>query len=115
MKIGNRITNPGELRTPVLFQNPTVSKDAGGAQTIAWADLDTAYVKIVNAHGPEAVTSDALKSVQRSVWTRRYHASVTPLTSGVLNGQRWQVISVDDIQNRHEYMELVMELAKPTV
>lgn len=115
MKLGNQTTNPGELRTPVLFQNPTVSKNANGAQVIAWTDLDTAYVKIVNAHGQEAATSDALKNVQRSTWTRRYNASVTPLTSAVLDGQRWQVISVDDIQNRHEYMELVMELAKATV
>jgi head-tail adaptor len=115
VKIAGRTTNPGELRTPVLFQNPTVSKDAGGAQVIAWSDVDTAYVKIVNAHGQEAVTSEALKNVQRSTWTRRYNASVTTLTSGVLNGQRWQVVSVDDVQNRHEYMELVVELAKATV
>jgi len=115
MKLGNRTTNPGEMRTPVLFQNPTVSKDAGGAQVLSWSDLDTAYVKIVNAHGQEAVGSEVLKSVQRSWWTRRYHASVTTKTSAVLDGQRWQVISVDDIQNRHEYMELVMELAKATV
>jgi len=115
MKIGNQTTNPGELRTPILFQNPTVTKDAGGAQVIAWTDVDTAYVKIVNAHGQEAVTSDALKSVQRSTWMRRYSASVSTLTSGVLDGQRWQVISVDEIQNRHEYMELVVELPKATV
>jgi SPP1 family predicted phage head-tail adaptor len=112
MRIGNRITNPGELRTPVLFQNSTISQDAGGAQTTAWVDLDTAYVKIVNAHGQEAVASDALKSVERSTWLRRYHASVSTVTAGVLDGQRWQVVSVDDIQNRHEYMELVVERAK---
>jgi head-tail adaptor len=115
MNLNGKTTNPGELRTPIQFQNPTVSQDAGAAQTVTWSDLDTAYVKIVNAHGVEAVTSDALKSVQRAIWTRRYNASVTTLTSGLLGGQRWQVISVDDIQNRHEYMELMVELAKPTV
>jgi head-tail adaptor len=115
MNLNGRITNPGELRTPVQFQNPTVTKDAGGAQQVSWSALDTAYVKIVNAHGVEAVTSDTLKNVQRATWTRRYNASVTNLTSGLLNGQRWQVISVDDIQNRHEYMELVVERALGTV
>ncbi len=54
-----------------------MTKDSGGAQITAWVDIDTAYVKIVNAHGEEVVASDALKSVQRSTWTRRYHASVT--------------------------------------
>ncbi|MCI0552559.1 MAG: phage head closure protein [Anaerolineae bacterium] len=115
MKLRNQTTNPGELRTPVLFQNPTVTKDPGGAQVIAWTDLDTAHIKIVNAHGEEVVTSDASKNVQRSTWLRRYNASVTSQTSGVLDGQRWQVIAVDDIQNRHEYMELLVELAKATV
>lgn len=115
MRLGTRITNPGELRTPVLFQNSTVTRMPGAAQKTEWIDLGTQYTKIVNAHGTEAVTSDALKSVQRSTWTIRYNPLITTKSSGVLNGERWLVISVDDIQNRHEYMELVVELAKATV
>jgi len=115
MKIANRTTNPGELRTPVTIQNPTVSKDAGGAQSTTWSDAAAIFAKWINAHGPEAATSDALKAVKRAVVTIRYLASVSEKSAVVKEGERWQVISMDDIQNRHEYIELVVELAKATV
>jgi SPP1 family predicted phage head-tail adaptor len=115
MNLNGKPFNPGELRTIVLFQTVTISKDAGGAQSPTYANLDSPRVKWVNAHGQEQVTSEATKSVQRATVTRRYNASVTETTSVVKDGVRWQVISVDDIQNRHEYMELVVERAKGTV
>ncbi len=115
MILNGKPFNPGELRTKVTFQIPAIVQDAGAAQSEVWTTLDTPYVKIVNAHGAEAVASDADKSTRRSTWTRRYNASVTELSSALLNGERWQVVSVDDIQNRHEYMELVMESVRGTV
>lgn len=115
MILNGRVFNPGDLRTLVLFQNPSQTMDAGGAQKPSWQDLESAYVKWINVHGLEAVTSQALKTVKRATVTRRYHAHVTERTSIIYNGERWQVISVDDIANRHEYMELIVELAKGTV
>ena len=115
MILGGRTTNPGELRTKVQFDTPTFVTDAGGAQSVTWAKLDEPYVKWINAHGQEAVNSDAFKTTRRATVTRRYSASVTETTSILKDGERWQVISIDDIQNRHEYMELVVESVKGTV
>ena len=116
MKIGERITNPGELRTVVTVQNPTVAQDTGGAQSPTWADVATVYAKWTNAHGLEVVTSDALASVQRATVLIRYLASVTAKSAIVKDGERWSLVSPpDDIQERHEYMELVVEITRPTV
>jgi len=115
MNLNGKPFNPGELRTSVLFQSSALTQDAGGAQVPAYTDLDTAKVKWVNAHGNEAVSADAAKSSQRATVTRRYHSAVDETTFIVKDGQRWQVISVDDIQLRHEYMELVVERVKGTV
>ncbi len=115
MRLGNRITNPGELRTRVLFQTATLTKDAGGAQIPAYVDLDAPLVKWVNAHGPETVSADASKAIKRATVTRRYHSGVSEISSIVKDGLRWQVVSVDDIQERHEYLELQVECAKGTV
>ena len=115
MKLGGGTTNPGELRTQVTVQNPTVTRNANGAQVPGWADVATVFAKWVNAHGPEVVTSDALKTVKRATVMIRYLASVTEKSAISKDAESWQVISVDDIQNRHEYMELVVELAKATV
>lgn len=116
MNLNGKPFNPGDLRTKVLFQNPVLSKDAGGAQyPTTYTDLDSPLVKWINAHGAEVVTSDATRAVRRATVTRRYHPEVSELSSLVKDGVRWQVISVDDIQERHEYMELVVETVKGTV
>ena len=49
MKLGGRITNPGELRTKVTLVVPTLAKDAGGAQVPSWSNFGTnanVYAKI---------------------------------------------------------------------
>ncbi len=115
MRLGNRTTNPGELRTKVTFQNVNLTPGAGAFQTETYADLDTVYVKWVNAHGPEAVSSEALKVVRRATVTRRYRSDVGEKTVILKDGERWQVVSIDDIQDRHEYLELVVECAKGSV
>jgi SPP1 family predicted phage head-tail adaptor len=115
MILNGKMSNPGEMRTFVTFQNPTLSEDASGAQVAAWADAAAVWVKWVNAHGQEAANSDALKSVQRATVTMRYLSSISALTSLLKSGERWQVISLDNIQERSEYLELVVERAKGTV
>ena len=115
MKLGGSTTNPGELRVPVTLQNPTVSQGAGGAQSTSWSTVGTMFARWKNAHGPETVTSDALKTVKRATVRIRYHASVSEKSAILKDGERWQVVSMDDIDERHEYMELVVELPKATV
>ena len=110
--------NPGELRTPITFQSPTVTKDAGGAQVVSWANVGTnptVWARWINAHGSEAVGSDALKAVQRATVTVRHRSDVST-TWRVLNGsEAWQVISVDLVRGDNRWVELVVERAKGTV
>lgn len=115
MKLAGRTTNPGELRIPVTLQNPTISTDAGGAQSNTWSTVGTLFARWKNAHGPEAVTSDALKAVKRAAVLIRYQSAVTEKSAILKDGERWFVISIDDIEERHEYMELVVELPKGSV
>ena len=115
MELGNQLIDPGEFRTRVLLQNSTLTTDPGGAQKATWSDLATVWSKWINAHGPETVTSEALKTVKRATAMIRFQSGVTERTSIVKDGERWQVISMDDIENRHEYISLVIELAKGSV
>ena len=125
MKLGNRITNPGELRTKVTLQTPTLSTDAGGAQKETWANFASnpnVYAKIVFAHGLESVSSDAsgssyaLKTNSRMTLTIRYRSDVNATHGIVLNNELWKFIGTpDDIQNRHEYLEIVAERVEGSV
>lgn len=119
MRLGSRTTNPGELRTKVTLQTPVFSEDAGGAQVPAWSDFEIrpdVYAKIVYAHGQESVNSDALKASNRMTLTIRYRSDVNATHAILLNGELWKFIGTpDDIQNRHEYLEIIAELVRGSV
>jgi SPP1 family predicted phage head-tail adaptor len=110
--------NAGELRTRITFQQPTISQDDGGAQTIVWANVArnaTVWARWIMAHGQEVVNSEALKSVQRAVVGVRHRTDVLTTWRVLKDGQAWQVISVDPIQGKNRWVELVVEQARGTV
>lgn len=106
--------NAGELRTLVTFQEPSVSKDAGGAQKPAWANVDTnptVWARWVNAHGQEMLTSEALKARQRATVTVRYRADILA-TWRLLksDGTFWQIIAPpDNVRGENRWTELLVE------
>lgn len=108
----------GELRTQITFQQPTVSKDAGGAQSSSWANVatnPTVWARWVNAHGQEAVGSDALKSVQRATVTVRHRTDILTTWRVLKGGEDWKVISVDAVRGENRWIELVVERVIGTV
>jgi SPP1 family predicted phage head-tail adaptor len=115
MNLTGKPFNVGELKTPITIQNPTINKDAGGAQSATWMDVAAVRCKWVNDHGTESTQSGADTFSQRATVMMRYLASVTSASSVLKNGERWQVVSLDDIQERHEYIELRVERVKGTV
>jgi SPP1 family predicted phage head-tail adaptor len=109
MNLNGKPTNPGELRVPITLQAPTIGIDAGGAQRPSWADLTNGTVqsKWVNVHGSEAWVADqAGKAVSAATVTIRYRSDVTSRCSILKGSDRYEIVSIDDIQERHEYLEL---------
>lgn len=107
MNLNGKITNPGELRVPITLQTPTIGTDAGGAQRPSWSDLAIMQAKWVNVHGAEAWVADqAGKAVSAATVTIRYRADVTTRCSILKGSDRYEIISLDNIQERSEYLEL---------
>lgn len=111
--------NAGDLRTKITFQVPTVTQDAGAAQKISWANAavnPTVWARCVMAHGREIVGSEALKSSQRMTVTVRHRTDIqTTWRVKMDDGTYWQVISLDPVQGRKRWVELVVERTKGTV
>jgi SPP1 family predicted phage head-tail adaptor len=110
--------NPGEMRTRITFQSPTESKDAGGAQTQGYANVGTnptVWSKWVNAHGNEAVQSDALASVQRATVAIRHRTDILTTWQVLKDSEAWKIISIDKVRGENRWIELVVERAKGTV
>jgi len=106
MNLNGRPTNPGDLRTAITLQSRSVSTDAGGFQTVTWAKIADAWCKWENVHGSEAWQANTIGAEQAATVLIRYNALVNE-TCAILKGtERFEIVSIDDIRERHEYMEL---------
>ena len=106
-----------DLRTQITFQQPTITKDAGGAQMAGYANIGTTptvWVQWINDHGIEAASSGAEKSVQQATVRGRYRSDILSSWRVLKDGEAWQVLSVDLLQNRR-WFELRVERVKATV
>lgn len=106
-----------ELRTRITFQQPTITKDAGGAQSETFANVSTdptVFARWTNAYGQENTLSDAVKSVQRANVVVRHRSDIQTTWQVLKDGQAWQIISVDEVQDRNRWVELIVERAKGT-
>jgi head-tail adaptor len=109
--------NAGDLRTTITLQVPTIGTDAGGAQRPAYANAPVQPVvraKWVNAHGQEN-TSNAVQSVQRATVTIRHRDDVATTWRVVKSDEPWNIISIDAVQDRRRWIEMVVERVKGTV
>lgn len=107
-----------ELRTRITFQQPTVTADAGGAQVPSWANITTnptVWARWINAHGEEAIASEAIQSAQRATVTVRYRSDLVSTWRVVKGSEYWQIISIDQVQGRNRWTEMIVERVKGTV
>jgi len=110
--------NPGEMRTRITFQSPTIVTDAGGAQSETYANVSTnptVWAKWVNDHGQESVSSEADKSIQRATVTVRHRTDILETWQVLNNNEAWKIISKDPVQGRNRWVVLRVERAKGTV
>lgn len=106
MNITGTPTNPGELRTPITLQTRAISTQAGGAQVPTWSNLATVWAKWQNVHGSEAFTIQAIQAEQPATVWIRYRAGLDTTCAVLYGGARFEIISIDDVRERHEYQEL---------
>lgn len=110
--------NPGDLRTRITFQKPTIITDAGGAQSETYANVTpdpTVWAKWVNDHGQEALSTGAFTSAQRATITIRHRADVDTTWRITWGGETWKILSVDRVQHKNRYVEMIAERVTGTV
>ncbi len=106
MKIGNNVTNPGELRTSIVLKSRTVTIDAGGFQVPGWSTIATVWAKWTNVHGQEAWIAQTAQAGQAATLLIRYRSDVDPTYAVFKGSDRWDIVSMDNIGERNEYIEL---------
>lgn len=113
MNLNGKTFNPGEMRTQVTLQNRTITNQTGGFLAPSWADIVTVWAKWVNVHGAEAWQAASIQAVGSATVTIRYRSGIDT-TCAVLKGtERFEIVSVDNIQDRDEYIELKVRRMEP--
>ena len=113
MNLFGKVTNPGELRTPVTLQSRTNATDLGGFNSPSWSTIAAVWAKWVGVHGSEAWTAQTVQAESAATVTIRYLAGIDTTCSLLLGSDRYEIVSIDDIQMRHEYLELKVKRMRP--
>jgi SPP1 family predicted phage head-tail adaptor len=106
MNLNGKPFNPGELSTKITLQKQTVSQQAGGFDVPNYITIADAWARWTNVHGSEVWASQAVQAKAPATVLIRYRADVDLTCVLLLDGKVYEIISIDDIQNRHEYQEI---------
>lgn len=112
----SKYANPGELRTPVYFKKVSDrGSDAEGYPTGSEVNIFgegvAVRVKWVNLHGTEVLTGLQLQLKEPATITMRY----SPLINKKLlvykgnDPSPYEVISIDDVEERHRWLEIKVQ------
>ena len=106
MVINGKPINPGDLRTRITLQRRTTTADAGGFMVPAWATLAVVWARWTNVHGSEVWAAQAMGAEQPATALIRYYSGLDPTCAVLLGTVQYEIVSLDDIQDRHEWVEL---------
>jgi SPP1 family predicted phage head-tail adaptor len=109
MNLNGKTFNPGQLRTSIVLKSRGVSTETGGFQTPTWATIATVWAKWQNVHGAEVWAAESANAVRPATVTLRYRPDVDETCAVELDGALYEIVSIDDIENRHEYLELKVQ------
>jgi SPP1 family predicted phage head-tail adaptor len=100
------LIQPGEMSVKITLQTRTVSSNAGGFETPTWATIAEVWSRWINVHGSEAWAAQSVQAEQPATVTIRYRYGVDTTCSVLKGYDRFEITSIDDIRERHEYLEL---------
>lgn len=111
MNLNGRTINPGEMRTKVTLESRTVSS-ATGFKSPSWATIAQVWSKWTNAHGGEVWQAEAVGAEQPATVLIRYRTGLDTTCAVTMGGKRFEIVSIDNIQERNEFLELKVRRMK---
>lgn len=107
--------SPGEMRTKIIVEAYTETQDADGYPVKAWVNVFGAgkrrHTKWVNAHGTEAYEAMRMELKEPATLTMRYSPLIIPQCriTKVGDTEPFEIISMNDVENRHEWLEIKVQ------
>jgi SPP1 family predicted phage head-tail adaptor len=112
--INGKPFNPGEMRTQIYLDQRVTTDDAGGFQIQSWVEIVCVKSKWINAHGREVWEAAAAHALAPATVTIRFRSDIEETWSVRKDGIRYEIVSMDNIQDRDELIEMKVKLLKDT-
>jgi SPP1 family predicted phage head-tail adaptor len=112
MILNGKVINPGELRIPIVLKSRAVASGAGGFASPTYTTLASVKAKWVNAHGAELLADNAKQAEGLATALIRYLVGVDNTVIVEKDSLAYEITSVDDIQEKHEYIEFKVKRMK---
>jgi SPP1 family predicted phage head-tail adaptor len=109
MILNSKVFNPGDLRTSITLQSRLITTGSGGFMVPSGFFIATVWAKWVNAFGSEVWLSQTAGAIKPATVTIRYRDDIDETCNIVKDGVVYEIVSIDDIQNRHEYLEIKVQ------
>lgn len=109
----------GQLRTKIRIQKQVKIGTGSFAKTV-WIDLGNAadtdppryiYASWINVHGSEAWIANSVQAQLGATVTIRYRPDVIPACRVLLGSTVYQIVSLDNIQQRGQWLEMKVKAA----
>lgn len=116
--------NPGELRTKVRFVRTVRGQDEDGFYQETDQTVAEVFAKWQNVHGNEAFSDAMATLAEPATLTIRYAAALATYQPNEASGvtmlvyksddpRPFEIISIDDVENRHCWMEIHVKRQVP--
>ena len=102
-----RPLNPGELRNQVQITRKDASLNAYNEEVVTWPVFASVWAKIDHLRGREYLDARQATADLTTKITIRYLQGMLPSMRVEFGDQVYEVISVIDVQERHNVMELM--------
>lgn len=115
----NRIKTVGKMRTKIRIQKKQKIGEGSFADE-AWFDLgntaetdEPKYIwsNWINVHGSEVWAAESVQAQKAATVTIRYRKDVDEQCRIVKDGVIYQIVSIDDIQEYHQWIEMKVRAA----
>jgi SPP1 family predicted phage head-tail adaptor len=101
---------PSKFEVPLQIMQPSTLPDGSGGQTVQFDVWFNAWAQVKLGARSEQFREQKIQGVKFYTLTMYYDARVTDKMGALIDGQLWNVRSVDGIDGKKEFMEVVVEL-----
>jgi SPP1 family predicted phage head-tail adaptor len=106
--------DPGSLRTPVILQSVTTSKDSVGQPIETWTDLGTLWARVSPLSAREQWWASQTQASTTHQVTIRYDARVVPTARLKIAGTS-RILNIESVRNLDEMNVYMVVSAIETV